>query len=89
MEISQENLYYLLELDKITLFTEEVRRLESEINRHKKDFDSLLQEKQQALEELQKLKNLHSEQQEQSLNQSMKIKELRGQLEAKEELVEN
>ena len=89
MEISQENLYYLLEVDKITLFTEEVRRLENEINRHKKDFDSLLQEKQQALEELQKLKKLYSEQQEQSLNQSMKIKELRGQLEAKEELVEN
>ena len=89
MEISQESLYYLLEVDKITLFTEEVRRLESEINRHKKDFDSLLQEKQQALEELQKLKKLHSEQQEQSLNQSLKIKELRGQLEAKEELVGN
>ena len=89
MEISQENLYYLLELDKITSFTEEVRRLESEINRHKKDVDLLLQEKQQALEELQKLKKLHFEQQEQSLNQSMKIKELRGQLEAKEELVEN
>ena len=89
MEISQENLYYLLEVDNITLFTEEVRRLENEINRHKKEFDSLLQEKQQALEELQKLKKLHSEKQEQSLNQSMKIKELRGQLEAKEELVEN
>ena len=63
--------------------------MESEINRHKKDFDSLLQEKQQGLEELQKLKKLHSEQQEQSLNQSLKIKELRGQLEAKEELVGN
>ena len=70
------------------MFTEEVRRLENEINRFKKDFDSLLQEKQQTLEELQKLKKLHSEQQEQSLNQSLKMKELRGQLEAKEELVE-
>ena len=62
--------------------------MENEINRFKKDFDSLLQEKQQTLEELQKLKKFHSEQQEQSLNQSLKMKELRGQLEAKEELVE-
>ena len=64
-----------------------MRRLESEINQHKKDYDALQKEKQQALEELQKVKKLHSEQQAQSLDQSQKIKELNRQLEAKEELV--
>ena len=67
--------------------TEEVRRLEGEINRLKKEYEVLLEENCQVLEELQQLKKLNSEQQAQSLNQSQNIKELHRQLEAKEELV--
>lgn len=61
--------------------------MEGEINRQKKEYEVLLEENCQALEELQQLKKLNSEQQEQSLDQSQKIKELHRQLEAKEELV--
>ncbi|KAJ7378122.1 hypothetical protein OS493_024787 [Desmophyllum pertusum] len=66
---------------------EEVRRLESEINRAKKEYEILLEENCQALEELQQLRRLNSEQQAQSLDQSQKIKELHRHLEAKEELL--
>ena len=69
------------------MHAEEVRRLEGEIFRQKKDYDVLQEEKRQALEELQQFKKLHSEQQALSLDQSQKIKELQRQLEAKEELV--
>ena len=69
------------------LHVEEVRRLEEELFRQKKDFHTLQEEKQQALEELQQLKKLLSEQQVLSLDQSQKVKELHQQLEAKEELV--
>lgn len=69
------------------MYTEEVRRLESEINRAKKEYEILLEENCQALEELQQLRRLNSEQQAQSLDQSQKIKELHRHLEAKEELV--
>ena len=47
----------------------------------------LLEENCQALEELQQLKKLNSEQQAQSVDQSQKIKELHQELEAKEEVV--
>ncbi len=68
-------------------YAEEVRRLEGEINRQKKEYEVLLEENCQALEELQQLKKLSSQQQTQSLEQFDKIKELHRQLEAKEELV--
>ena len=68
-------------------FLEEVRRLEGEINRHKKEYEVLLEENCQALEELQQLKKLNSEQKTHNLDQSQKIKEYQRQLEAKEELV--
>lgn len=68
-------------------YAEEVRRLEGEINRHRKEYEVLLEENCQALEELQQIKKLNSEQQAQSLNQVQKIKELQRELEAKEELV--
>lgn len=61
--------------------------MEGEINRQKKEYEVLLEENCQALEELQQLKKLNSEQQEQSLDHSQKIKELHRELEAKEELV--
>lgn len=61
--------------------------MEGEINRQKKEYEVLLEENCQALEELQQLKKLKSEQQAQSLEQSDKIKELHRELEAKEELV--
>ena len=66
---------------------EEVRRLEGEINRQKKEYEVLLEENCQALEELQLLKKQNSQQQAQSLDQSQKITELYQKLEAKEELV--
>ena len=69
------------------IYTEEVRRLESEISRQKKEYEVLLEENCQALEELQQLKKLNSEQQTQNLDQSQKIKDLHRQLEAREELV--
>ena len=61
--------------------------MEGEINRHKKEYEVLLEENCQALEELQQLKKMNSEQQAQSVEQSQKIKELHQELEAKEELV--
>ena len=61
--------------------------MEVEINRQKKEYELLLEENCQALEELQQLKKLNSEQQAQSMDQSQKIKELHRELEAKEELV--
>lgn len=70
-------------------FLEEVRRLEGEINRHKKEYEVLLEKNCQALEELQQLKKLNSEQKTHNLDQSQKIKEYQRQLEAKEELVCN
>lgn len=68
---------------------EEVRRLDAEILRQRKDYDLLQEEKQQVLEELQWLKKLNSEQQALSMDQSQKIKELQRELEAKEELVKS
>ena len=61
--------------------------MESEINRQKKEYEVLLEENCQALEELQQLKKLNSEQQAQSLDQSQRIKELHRELDAKEKLV--
>lgn len=71
----------------VPVYSEEVRRLESEIHRQKKEYDILQEKKCQALDELKQVKKLHSEQQAQSLDQSQKIKDLHRQLEAKEELV--
>ena len=80
---------HLILVDNIPLNTEEVRRLEGEIFRQKKDYDVLQEEKRKSLEESQQMKKLHSELQAQSLEQTQKIKELNRQLEAKEELVKN
>jgi len=79
----------LILVDNIPVNTEEVRRLEGEIFRQKKDYDVLREEKRKSLEESQQMKKLHSELQAQSLEQTQKIKELNRQLEAKEELVKN
>lgn len=72
-----------------SMLAEEVRRLDAEILRQRKDYDLLQEEKQQVLEELQRLKKLNSEQQALSMDQSQKIKELQRELEAKEELVKS
>lgn len=79
--------FYFLHASNFLVHPEEVRRLEAEINRLKKEYEVLLEENCQALEELQQLKKLNSEQQTQSVDQSQKIKELHLELEAKEELV--
>ena len=76
-----------MHINNVLVHPEEVRRLEGEINRQKKEYEVLLEENCQALEELQQLKKQNSEQQAQSLEQSQKIKELHRELEAKEELV--
>ena len=76
-----------MHINNVLVHPEEVRRLEGEINRQKKEYEVLLEENCQALEELQQLKKQNSEQQAQSLDQSQKIKELHRELEAKEELV--
>ena len=78
---------YLLHACTFLVHPEEVRRLEAEINRQKKEYEVLLEENCQALEELQQLKKLNSEQQAQNVDQSQKIKELHRELEAKEEVV--
>lgn len=79
--------FYFLHACNVVVHPEEVRRLEGEINHQKKEYEVLLEENCQTLEELQLLKKQNSQQQAQSLDQSQKIKELYQKLEAKEELV--
>lgn len=87
MKSFKELFFYFSYAYNFLVHPEEVGRLEGEINHLKKEYEVLLEENCQALEELQQLKKLNSEQQAQSLNQSQNIKELHRELEAKEELV--
>ena len=84
----QDKLKEELLIDKLCFFnTEEVRRLEAEVSHQQKDYELLLEENLQAINKIEQLNRLHSDQKLQIIEDVKKIKELQRELEAKEELV--
>ena len=69
------------------MLTDEVRRLEAELDKQERKYQEVKEEKDKSVLEVQRLTKLHSEQKTKDGRQTEKIKELKRELESNADLV--